>query len=103
MFEFVQPTQYTLAGRVGRIMSKVQSLAACVTTIPGAQSRYWWKDQLESSTEWLLLIKTSPDRVDSLKRHLSAHHPYDTPELLELPVTSAFTAYAAWVEKETRP
>ncbi len=78
-------------------------LAACVTTIPGVQSRYWWKDQLESSTEWLLLIKTSPDRVDSLKRHLSEHHPYDTPELLEVPVTSAFTAYAAWVEKETRP
>ena len=78
-------------------------LAACVTTLPRAQSRYWWEGEITSSAEWLLMIKTTTDRMDALRDHVAHHHPYDTPEFIEIPIQSALAAYAAWVQNETRP
>ena len=41
-----------------------ERLAACVNVIAGARSIYRWRDAIEDSAEWLLLIKcrwkTSP-------------------------------------------
>jgi periplasmic divalent cation tolerance protein len=77
-------------------------LAACVTRIPNVQSHYWWKNQKESALEVLLVLKTTEDRGDALKRHVLSHHPYQTPELIFLKVSDALEAYSAWVQAETR-
>lgn len=78
-------------------------LAACVNLLPGVRSHYWWQGKLESSTEVLMVIKTTADRVDALKAFVSEHHSYDTPEFLVLPVSDGLERYLAWMEKETRP
>jgi periplasmic divalent cation tolerance protein len=77
-------------------------LAACITRLPNAQSHYWWKEQKESTSEVLLLIKTTQDRVDALKQYVLIHHPYQTPELLFVTVSDALESYSSWVQAETR-
>lgn len=78
-------------------------LVACVTQLPEAQSHYWWQGAITSTSEIVLLIKTSEDRIVDLKHYLSTHHPYQTPELLVLAVQDGLEAYLDWVQQETRP
>jgi periplasmic divalent cation tolerance protein len=77
-------------------------LAACVTRLSNAQSHYWWKEQKESTSEVLLVLKTTQDRVDALKQYVLIHHPYQTPELLFVTVSDALESYSSWVQAETR-
>lgn len=78
-------------------------LAACVSTLPGAESMYWWEGKLETSAEFVLLIKTTDGLIEPLKGFITTHHPYDTPELLCLPIADGLEKYLNWVARETRP
>ncbi len=78
-------------------------LVACINAVPGVVSRYWWKDKLERSDEVLLLMKTEAARVTEVIDALKELHPYDTPELLALPVAEGAGPYLDWVRTETGP
>jgi periplasmic divalent cation tolerance protein len=73
-------------------------LAACVQLVPMV-SHYVWEGQATRATETLLLIKTTAARVADLAAYVDEHHPYDTPELLEIPVTSGLPAYLRWIDE----
>jgi len=45
------------AARLGRALVE-ERLAACATLLPAVQSIYHWQDQIESSAECMLLLKT---------------------------------------------
>jgi periplasmic divalent cation tolerance protein len=72
-------------------------LAACVSFLPGLESLYWWKGQIETTTEVIMLLKTEAARVEELEKLIIHHHPYDTPELAVLPVEAANEKYLAWI------
>jgi periplasmic divalent cation tolerance protein len=74
-----------------------EHLAACVTIVPGVHSVYRWQGQVESATEWLLLIKTTAAQVEPLLATLAERHPYDVPEGLVLPVNAGLPDYLAWL------
>lgn len=77
-------------------------LAACVQLLPGATSVYTWKGELCEDSETLLLIKSRRDLLPALHEALVAAHPYDTPELLSLPVEAGSSRYLAWLRDNTR-
>jgi periplasmic divalent cation tolerance protein len=72
-----------------------------VNILGGVKSRYWWKGKIEEDDEALLLLKTDASRVPKVIAALGELHPYDTPELLSLPVESGAEAYLRWVSEET--
>jgi periplasmic divalent cation tolerance protein len=74
-----------------------ENLAACVTLIPAVQSIYRWREQIEHATETLLLLKTTPAKLEALQTRLLALHTYQTPEFLVLPVESGSPAYLQWL------
>ncbi len=76
--------------------------AACVSLLPGAESHYWWEGKIESAQEIVLLIKTSTTALEELKAVLRRHHPYDTPELICVEISTGLERYLEWVQKETR-
>jgi len=73
-------------------------VAACVTIVAGARSVYRWKGAIESSSECLLIIKSSRQLFDSLRAALEKAHSYEVPELLALPVTDGAQNYMNWLE-----
>ncbi len=75
---------------------------ACANLVSGVESMYWWEGKIESAAEVLMIFKTTADQIDALKAAIAELHPYDTPELLVLPVTAGLEKYLAWIEKETR-
>lgn len=76
--------------------------AACVSLLTGAESHYWWEGKIESAQEIMLLIKTSASAIEQLKAVLREHHPYDTPELICVDISTGLERYLEWLQKETR-
>jgi periplasmic divalent cation tolerance protein len=72
-------------------------LAACVNIMPGLTSIYEWEGKLENEAEFLLIVKTSDDRIPDLVRKIEEIHPYDVPEIIALPVNSGSEPYIKWV------
>jgi periplasmic divalent cation tolerance protein len=77
-------------------------MAACVSQVDNIRSAYWWQGSVERAEEILLLIKTTSQKVESLKQFVSANHPYETPELVFISCDDALEAYVNWVRLETR-
>ena len=76
-------------------------LIACANCLPGATSWYRWEGALESSAEALMLIKTRTTLVGQVVEAIRKAHPYELPEVLEVPVTGGLEGYLDWVKNET--
>lgn len=76
-------------------------LAACVQ-MHAVQSAYVWKGERQQCAEHLLLIKTTLARYPALEAFIEERHPYDTPEILCLPVLAGSGPYLAWVAAQTQ-
>ncbi|MEA5216383.1 divalent cation tolerance protein CutA [Enterobacter cloacae] len=79
-----------------------EKLAACVTLLPGATSLYYWEGKLEQEYEVQMLLKTNPANQQALLDCLKSHHPYQTPELLVLPVLLGDNDYLSWLNVSLR-
>ncbi|WP_024327556.1 divalent-cation tolerance protein CutA [Thioalkalivibrio sp. AKL19] len=78
-----------------------QGLAACVHILPPGRSVYMWKGNIETDAEVTLLIKTSPARLDELQARLADQHPYETPEIIALPIEHGLPDYLDWITQCT--
>lgn len=76
-------------------------LAACVSIMPGLRAVYRWQGQVETAEESLLVIKTQERHFQALETLIQAHHPYELPEIVAVPVTLGSLPYLQWVVRET--
>ena len=75
-----------------------QDLAAKVL----AEKLDYWEGRLEQEYEVQMILKTSVAHQDALLDCLKSHHPYQTPELLVLPVTHGDSDYLSWLNASLR-
>lgn len=75
-------------------------LGACVQ-VQAIRSFYVWQERAHDETEWLLAIKTRRALYPQLEAWLLEHLPYDTPEIICLPIVMGSTDYLAWVDGHT--
>jgi periplasmic divalent cation tolerance protein len=80
-----------------------ERLAACVNVVPGVRSIYRWQGRVEEAAELLLVAKTRADRGAALAARVRELHPYELPEVLELPALGGSEAYLEWVREESSP
>jgi periplasmic divalent cation tolerance protein len=78
-------------------------LAACVNLIARAESIYRWQGKVESSTEWLLLIKTTAQRFPAVRNAIGELHSYELPECVVLSVEDGGADYLKWLEEAVQP
>ncbi len=74
-----------------------EKLAACVSLNKEWFSFYRWKGRIASNREVLLLIKTSKKNFIKVKRFIQAHHPYDLPEVIAIPIVQGSPEYLRWL------
>lgn len=79
-----------------------QRLAACVHILPAGTSVYLWQGRIEQSREYTLLIKTTGQRYTALQEWLVRNHPYDTPEIIALPIIAGLPDYLDWIRQCTQ-
>jgi periplasmic divalent cation tolerance protein len=77
-------------------------VAGCVNRLPGVRSTYRWEGRVLDEGEVLLIIKTVTSAYPSLEERLIALHPYETPEILALPVLAGAPGYVSWLQAVIR-
>lgn len=78
-------------------------LAACVSILPGVESRYIWEGKTETSTELMLLIKTRIDLFEAVRDRVVSLHPYQVPEIICIPIDRGSLSYLQWIDDVVGP
>lgn len=89
------------AEKVAKLLIQ-KKLAACCTLLPGVTSFYKWQGKMERSKELLLFIKTESRCFKGVGACLRAHHPYEVPEIVALPITGGDRSYLTWIHDSCR-
>jgi len=87
------------AERIARSLVEMR-LAGCVQILGPVTSIYRWKGQIETAGEWLCLIKSRAECYGAIERAIRSLHPYETPEILALPVAAGSRDYLEWLRGE---
>lgn len=74
-----------------------ERLAACANLVPAVESIYRWQGAVETATETLAILKTTPEGFAKLEARLRELHAYEVPEIVALPVQGGSEAYLRWV------
>jgi periplasmic divalent cation tolerance protein len=79
-----------------------ERLAACVNIVGPIQSVYLWDGRRQQDEELLLLIKSRAELFGELRARVLELHSYDTPEVIQVPITDGSAAYLDWILAATR-
>lgn len=91
------------ARRIARAMV-TKRLAACVNIVLSpVESVYRWKNKVEKAREYLLLIKTTANRLAGLEREVKRLHSYEIPEFIALPIAAGSREYLSWLGDCVKP
>jgi periplasmic divalent cation tolerance protein len=80
-----------------------RELAACVQILPRMTSVYRWQGAVEQAAEHLLLIKTTRAAFPRLEAAVRENHPYETPEVIAIPIAAGSAPYLAWLFDSVPP
>ncbi|OIV36679.1 divalent-cation tolerance protein CutA [Mangrovactinospora gilvigrisea] len=75
--------------------------AACAQIDGPVRSVYRWEGELQQEAEWRVMFKTAVEAWPRLRDFLAEGHPYETPEVVAMPVVAGSEHYVRWVEAET--
>jgi periplasmic divalent cation tolerance protein len=93
------PDRNSATGIAERLVA--ERLAACANLLAPCTSIYHWAGKVESATEVPLLIKTTPDRYAAVEQRILELHPYELPEIIQVPLSGGLPAYLQWIAQET--
>ncbi|HET6409983.1 MAG TPA: divalent-cation tolerance protein CutA [Chthoniobacteraceae bacterium] len=89
------PDQDT-ARRIVRTLVE-ERLVACGNLVPGVESIYRWKGEVETSAEVFAVLKTELSQYTAMEGRLKELHPYEVPECIMLRVRDGLPEYLRWV------
>ena len=64
------------------------------------RATYRWLGRVESNAEQVILIKTKRSLYEQVQARILDLHPYEIPEIVQVPITNGLPAYFDWIEQE---
>jgi len=77
-----------------------KKIVACVN-FTKISSIYSWKGKIENSSEFIAIFKTTYKNKKLLKEKIKESHPYQTPEIAEIEISSINQSYLKWLIDST--
>ena len=77
-----------------------QRLAACVNIGAPMESIYHWRGGIETGEEVPVAIKTRSALYSDVEHAIRKIHPYDTPEIIAIPIVDGDARYLEWLAGE---
>ena len=65
-------------------------------------SSYWWNNQIETSQEYLLEMKTKESLYKKVEQEIRKLHTYEIPEIYAEEVKEGLPEYFKWIEENTK-
>jgi periplasmic divalent cation tolerance protein len=89
----------------GQLAARIvaERLAACAQVQGPITSTYRWHDAVEEAEEWYCHWKTRAELFPILRARIRELHPYETPEIIAVPIAEIDADYAAWIAGATAP
>ena len=89
------------AGKIAKALVE-QRLAACAQLVGPIVSTYWWKENVETAGEWQCLLKSKKSLYGEVEKAIKMIHPYETPEIIALPIVFGSDDYLEWLNAELK-
>ena len=74
-----------------------QRLIACANILGPVESRFWWREKIDNSIEFLVFMKSDGELFPQLSKTIKQLHSYEVPEILALPIAEGWTPYVEWL------
>lgn len=74
--------------------------AACVNILPGIRSIYHWEEKVCEDSEILLLIKSTGENFEQIRKRIRELHSYEIPEVIAVPITAGDSDYLNWLHTQ---
>jgi periplasmic divalent cation tolerance protein len=74
--------------------------AACVNILPGIRSIYHWEEKVCDDPEILLLIKSTGENFEQIRKRIRELHSYDVPEVIAVPISAGDPDYLNWLHTQ---
>ncbi|XP_054468700.1 protein CutA homolog isoform X2 [Anoplopoma fimbria] len=92
------PNEQT-AKDIGRAIME-RRLAGSINILSRTLTMYYWKGELQDTSEVLMLVKTKTSRTQQVIDYVRSIHPYANPEILSFPVEDGSLAYMKLMDEE---
>ena len=89
------------AKRIGEALLR-QRLAACVNIFSSMTAIFEWQGELQEAQEAAMLVKTRVELQAAVIDEIERLHPYDTPAVLVLAVSSGSSGFIDWIADQTQ-
>jgi len=89
------------AEKIAKVLIE-RRLAGCIQIVGPIVSTYWWKNNVEKAEEWLCFIKSKKTLYDELEKAIKEIHPYETPEIIAMPIVCGSKDYLEWLKSELK-
>lgn len=76
-----------------------ERLVASAQIIPWIESIYQWNNQLETTQETKILLKTRKEYFERIKEVILKNCTYEVPEILSLSINQINSSYLDWMEE----
>lgn len=102
-FVYVTTKDRDEAKKIGSTIVE-EKLAACANIIEGMESIYHWKGEIETSSESILILKTSYNNVGKMTRRIKELHSYEVPCVISLNIAEqeGNPDYLNWIRDSVR-
>jgi periplasmic divalent cation tolerance protein len=74
-----------------------EHLIACANILGPVSSHFHWKGKIDSSEEFLMILKSRVDLFAVLEHRVRALHSYELPEILAVPIVEGSKGYFDWM------
>ncbi|WP_249548430.1 divalent-cation tolerance protein CutA [Anaplasma phagocytophilum] len=78
-----------------------EKLISCSNIINGITSMYIWNGDINTSTECIVIMKTTTCMYEEVVKKIKAHHPHNTPAIFSIPTHNCEPEFLKWVNSST--
>jgi len=78
-----------------------KKLVACANIMPPHTALYSWQGKREESQEVSVILKSRAGLFEAIRAEVVAHHSYDCPCIVALPIEAGHTPFMEWIEAQT--
>ncbi len=94
---FITATDAEEARQISKLLVERRK-AACVNTVHGVDSLFWWENKLDSAQESLLIVKTKASLLPEIIELVKGVHSNTVPEIIALPIIGGNREYLQWID-----